>query len=58
MPVRIYDIAKKLGIHSKEVLAKAKEYSEDMGIGFGWRTVAEPPNNEPPQGPAARDHLR
>src|SRR6266567_3409906 len=25
MPVRIYDIAKKLGIESKEVLAKAKE---------------------------------
>ena len=24
MPVRIYDIAKKLGIESKEVLAKAK----------------------------------
>src|SRR5262249_48570009 len=25
MPVRIYDIAKKLGVESKEVLAKAKE---------------------------------
>src|SRR5436190_15340050 len=25
MPVRIYDIAKKLGLESKEVLAKAKE---------------------------------
>src|SRR3954470_23883057 len=25
MPVRIYDIAKKLGIENKEVLAKAKE---------------------------------
>ena len=25
MPVRIYDIAKKLGMESKEVLAKAKE---------------------------------
>src|SRR5438552_5449717 len=25
MPVRIYDLAKKLGIESKEVLAKAKE---------------------------------
>ena len=25
MPVRIYDIAKKLGIESKDVLAKAKE---------------------------------
>src|SRR5260221_14103657 len=25
MPVRIYDIAKKLGIESKQVLAKAKE---------------------------------
>jgi len=25
MPVRIYDIAKRLGIESKEVLAKAKE---------------------------------
>src|SRR2546422_432539 len=25
MPVRIYDIAKKLGIESKEVIAKAKE---------------------------------
>ena len=25
MPVRIYDIAKKLGIESKEVLARAKE---------------------------------
>ena len=25
MPVRIYDIAKKLGIESKEVLVKAKE---------------------------------
>ena len=29
MPVRIYDIAKKLGIENKEVLAKAKE----LGIG-------------------------
>jgi len=28
MPVRIYEIAKKLGIESKEVLAKAK----DLGI--------------------------
>ena len=25
MPVRIYDLAKKLGLESKEVLAKAKE---------------------------------
>ena len=25
MPVRIYDLAKKLGVESKEVLAKAKE---------------------------------
>ena len=27
MPVRIYDIAKKLGLESKEVLVKAKELS-------------------------------
>ena len=25
MPVRIYDIAKKLGLENKEILAKAKE---------------------------------
>ncbi|HRZ93545.1 MAG TPA: translation initiation factor IF-2 N-terminal domain-containing protein, partial [Candidatus Paceibacterota bacterium] len=30
MPVRIYDIAKKLGIESKEVLARAK----DLGITY------------------------
>ena len=28
MPVRVYDIAKKLGLENKEILAKAKE----MGI--------------------------
>ncbi|MFN7138934.1 MAG: hypothetical protein ACK4UN_06325, partial [Limisphaerales bacterium] len=30
MPVRIYDIAKKLGIESKAVLAKAKELSRRL----------------------------
>ena len=35
MPVRIYDIAKRLGVDSKVVLAKAKELGYDAGFGTG-----------------------
>jgi translation initiation factor IF-2 len=63
MPVRIYDIAKKLGIESKEVLAKAKE----LGIAAkvpsssldkitaeyleGHFAPVKPPEPEPPLAP-------
>ena len=33
MPVRIYDISKKLGLENKEVLAKAKELGIDRRPG-------------------------
>src|SRR5574342_152153 len=63
MPVRIYDIAKKLGIESKEVLAKAKELgiaakvpsssldkitAEYLESHFA---PAKPPEPEPPPAP-------
>ena len=64
MPVRIYDIAKKLGIESKAVLAKAKELgittarvpsstldkitAEYLEEQFGFKP-APPPPPEPPK---------
>ena len=64
MPVRIYDIAKKLGIESKEVLAKAKELGiaakvpsssldkitgEYLGTAIGRQPAAQPAVRRPRQ---------
>ena len=65
MPVRIYDIAKKLGIESKAVLAKAKELgittarvpsstldkitAEYLEEQFGFKLAPPPPPPEPPK---------
>jgi translation initiation factor IF-2 len=64
MPVRIYDLAKKLGIESKDVLAKAKELGiaaakvpssslDKITAGFLEETLAKqyPPFLPPRQSP-------
>src|ERR1051325_2068997 len=64
MPVRIYDLAKKLGLESKEVLAKAKTLgiaaakvpsssldkitAEYLEEQLGGKTIAPPPPPPPP----------
>src|SRR5206468_7888652 len=64
MPVRIYDIAKKLGIESKEVIAKAKTLgiaaakvpsssldkitAEYLEEQLGGKKIASPPPPPPP----------
>src|SRR6266567_402543 len=74
MPVRIYDIAKKLGIESKEVLAKAKELgiatarvpsssldkitAEFLEGHFAAAKPAAPPLSPPVPAPAAEEPIR
>ena len=44
MPVRIYDISKKLGLENKEVLSKAKELGIAAARSLPVRWIKSPPN--------------